>query len=48
MNDKRILEEYYDRGRSDGIDHAVTIDEFKTIYEIFKHYEGLGVLEMNE
>ena len=26
--------------------HAVTIDEFKVIYNIFKKYEGLSVLEM--
>lgn len=27
--------------------HAVTIDEFKTIYNIYKKYEGLSVLVMN-
>lgn len=26
--------------------HAITIDEFMVIYEIFKKYEGLGVLKM--
>ena len=27
-------------------EHAITIDEFKTIYEIFKRYEGLDPLQM--
>lgn len=27
-------------------DHAVTIDEFKTIYNIYKKYEGMSVLQM--
>lgn len=27
--------------------HAITFDEFKTIYHIFKQYEGLDVLKMN-
>lgn len=27
-------------------EHAVTIEEFKIIYEIFKKYEGKAVLEM--
>ena len=29
-------------------DHAITFDEFQTIYNIFKKYEGLTVLKMNE
>ena len=29
-------------------DHAITFEEFKTIYDIFKKYEGLTVLKMNE
>ena len=27
--------------------HAITFDEFLTIYHIFKQYEGLDVLKMN-
>lgn len=27
-------------------DHAITIDEFKIIYNIFKQYEGLSVLQV--
>lgn len=29
-------------------DHAITFEEFKTIYNIFKKYEGLSVLRMDE
>ena len=29
-------------------DHAITFDEFLTIYNIYKKYEGLPVLRMNE
>lgn len=29
-------------------DHAITFEEFKTIYEIFKKYEGFSTLKMNE
>ena len=29
-------------------DHAVTLEEFKVIYNIFKRYEGLDVLMMNK
>ena len=28
--------------------HAVTLDEFMTIYNIFKQYEGLDTLRMNQ
>ena len=28
--------------------HAITIDEFMTIYKIFKKYEGLDLLKMNQ
>ena len=28
-------------------DHAITFDEFQTIYNIFKKYEGLSVLRMD-
>ena len=29
-------------------DHAITFEEFKTIYNIFKKYEGFSTLKMNE
>lgn len=29
-------------------DHAITFDEFLTIYSIYKKYDGLDVLKMNE
>ena len=29
-------------------DHAITFEEFKTIYEIFKKYENFSTLKMNE
>lgn len=29
-------------------DHAITFEEFKTIYNIYKKYEGFGTLKMNE
>ena len=29
-------------------DHAITFEEFKTIYNIFKKYEGLSVLRMDK
>ena len=28
--------------------HAVTIDEFKEIYRIYKKYDGLGVLQITQ
>ncbi len=29
-------------------DHAIIFDEFRTIYEIYKKYEGLGLLKFDK